>query len=347
LKHMSEHYAQLLHKIPTFKNNVLKIRMVKRKSVFRYKAIHEFEEFYRHKYAQQTLIRHFTNLKKFIKYLAEVEKVPLLHFDMVDLSKITIQNITSYERYLVSEMYMHRISKATVTKYLRSVLLLLDLMNMKHLSKLRYSIPKSLMDQGNRSNIKATVEEISAILEALDNNSHYKERDLSIVLLTMELGCRPIELVGITIDDILWTESKVNLYCIKSGQRALKISKRLTQLLKKYKEIRETYQLSHPYFFVNQFGEPMSQNGVASIFGRANKKAFGERRINPKAMRHTYATNALDNLNDFDEVSRSMGHLHGVSTEYYVYKSISRLLKMSAPYNPSTEINIGGEPDGI
>ena len=77
-----------------------------------------------------------------------------------------------------------------------------------------------------------------------------------------------------------------------------------------------------------------------------NKKAFGKAKINAKALRHTYATNALENLNDFEEVSKSMGHLHWISTEYYVHKSIKRLLANSLPFNPLLPLIEGDENNG-
>jgi len=348
-KHLLESFRRdlMVVKKTQFQPNLLKTRTVKRKAPHIFNAIQEFEAFFKHKYAETTLTRHRRSLKKFIIFLTSSARLPLQEINLMELSALTQQDLIDYESYLISEMHNHNIQKCTITKYLRTVELLIQLLKRMQLSKLQYNIPKSLMDNGKRSNVLAATEEIAAILEALDQISLYKERDLAIILLTMELGCRPIELVGITLEDVVWTESKVSLFCIKSGQRTLKISKPLTQLLKKYKIIRDTYNLTHNFLFVNQFGEQMSRNGVASIFGRANLKAFGERRINPKAMRHTYATNALDNLNDFDEVSKSLGHLHWSSTEYYVYKSISRLLKMALPYNPAEEINKSGGSYGI
>lgn len=327
--------------------NQLRTRTAEKRESEAYKAIYEFENFYEHKYASTTMLRHRRSLKKFIDFLKENSQIKSQEYNMNDLSQLKYQDIINYEKYLISEMNKQKIQKCTVNKYLRSVQLLLELMKLKQLSKLEYNIPKSLMDNGKRCNVNITTEEISAILEAIDKSSRYKERDLSIVLLTMELGCRPIELTGIKLQNISWTESTVQVYCVKSGQRTLKISKLLTNLLKKYNLVRSSYNLTHDFLFVNHFGEPLGRNGVCGILQSASIRAFGERRINPKALRHTYATNALDNLNDFDEVSKSLGHLHWSSTEYYVYKSISRLLNKALPHNPAQLINQGGDSHGL
>jgi integrase/recombinase XerC len=329
------------------KKNQLSTRHVAKREAEVYKAIYDFQTFYENKYASTTMLRHRKGLKKFIDFLKQNSSITLLECTMNELSQLKYQDIMNYEQYLVSEMNNHRLKKCSVNKYLRSIQLLLELMKSKNLSKLVYIIPNALKANGQRCNVKISTEDISAILETIDNESRYKERNLSIVLLTMELGCRPIELIGITLQDISWTESTVQLHCIKSGQRTLKITKQLTQLLRKYKSIRNTYNVPHEYLFVNRFGEPIDQNIVYSIFLIASMRAFGEYRVNPKSLRHNYATNALDNLNDFDEVSKSLGHLHWSSTEYYVYKSTSRLLAKALPHNPAKLLNQGGESRGL
>ncbi|RUT40370.1 hypothetical protein EJP82_25130 [Paenibacillus anaericanus] len=344
-KHKDDLILQLTNSLfipipPQKKLNCLKTRTVERLSPDKKycKAILEFSNFYRTKYTESTIDVKQRSLRKFINFLSTQTNIYFTSFELSEFSDLSNQNLLTYERFLVREMESHSIQKCTVYKYLRTMQLFIDLLRAKNISKLRYIIPPELRDNGKCSNIKASVEEIAAILEALDNLSVFKERDLTVVLLTMELGCRPIELVNITLNDLELVESKIVFFCQKSGQRTLNISKHLTKLLKKYLLVRATFNLNHDYLFTNQYGEPLSRSGVASIMGRANLRAFGERRINPKALRHTYATNALDNLNDFDEVSKALGHLHWSSTEYYVHKSISRLLNMSLPYNPANQI---------
>jgi site-specific recombinase XerD len=284
------------------------------------------------------------NLKCFTEFIADIKKMEKMSLE--DFTTLTMKDIVSYENYLIQRHNDGEIEQSTIYKYLYMVHLFVDFLRKNKKVIFIYNVPPSLKKQGKRTNAYATTQEIIVLLETAEQFSSFKIRDMCILLLIMELGCRPIEVTGLCIDDLRLSESLITLYCVKSGQRTLKISKDLTRLLRKYLEIRKQYNPKHENVFINVFGEPLSRNGVSSMILGINKKAFGDARINAKGLRHTYATNALDNLNDFEEVSKSMGHLHWASTEYYVHKSIKRLLKNSLPFNPLHQLTIGDEVNG-
>ncbi|GAE35702.1 tyrosine-type recombinase/integrase [Halalkalibacter akibai] len=251
-----------------------------------------------------------------------------------DFSDLTMEDILEYENFLIKRQNDGEIQESTIYKYLYVVQLFVDFLRKNKIIFLYYKVPSSLKKQGKRTNAFSATQDIIKLIETAEEHSNFKVRDMCILLLIMELGIRPIELTGLCINDLRLSESLITVFCKKSGQRTLKISKDLTKILKKYIEIRKEHNPNHTYVFINVFGEPLSRNGVASMIFNINKKAFGKAKVNAKALRHTYATNALDNLNDFEEVSKSMGHLHWRSTEYYVHKSVKRLLKNSLPFNP-------------
>lgn len=309
------------------------------KYTFYHEAILDFRDYYKKRYAQSTLDIHMRTLRQFLRFITErfSDMGPFMTLSEMKLNK---QMINAFEESLVERLNLEEIQKCTVYKYLISMKLFLDMLLKQKLIRFSYVIPASLRDQGKRSNDYVGSDEIVALLEAIENsNSKWKVRDMCTILLVMELGCRPIEVKNILLDDLILTENLISLHCVKSGRRTLAISKDLTKMIKKYLDIRSTQNIDHQTLFVNHFGEPFSPTGITSMFLRKNKIAFGYNRFNAKALRHTYATNALDNLNDFDQVSESMGHKHRSSTEWYIHRSIQRMLSRSLPHNPLNRMN--------
>lgn len=297
--------------------------------------VHSFNNFLDSEkgYAPSTRRNTIRNLKRFKEFLAEAaDKEGTIG---EDISIFSLKDVLNYENYLIKRLNNGDIQQCTVYKYLYVVELFVDFLKLNF----HYNVPPSLKGHGNRTNAYATTPDIINLIETAEQNSSFKLRDISILLLIMELGCRPIEITGLSINDLRLSECLITLYSVKSGQRTLKISKDLTKLIQKYIDVRNKFNPQHESLFINIFGEPFSRNGISTMIYNFNKKAFGVAKINAKCLRHTYATNALDNLNDFDEVSKTMGHLHWVSTEYYVHKSVKRLLKNSLPFNPLDQLS--------
>lgn len=280
-------------------------------------------------------------LKRFTKFITENTKKE--YGLEKTFSEFTLKQIISYEDYLIQRHNNGEIQQSTIYKYLYVVQLFVEFLRKNKRILFDYSVPPSLINQGKRTNAYSTTQDIIKLVETAEQYSNFKIRDLCILLLIMELGCRPIEVTGLVINDIRPSESLITLFCLKSDQRTLKISRDLSRLFKRYLEIRNRFNPNHDSVFINSFGEPLSRTGVSSMILKFNKKAFGKAKINAKALRHTYATNALDNLNDFEEVSKSMGHLNWSSTEYYVHKSVKRLLQNSLPFNPLHQLLKGDE----
>lgn len=296
----------------------------------------QFQQYYsQHNFATSTLEIHMRNLRGFILFLAKAFTQHRPFSTLQDMRRLTKNMITAYEEHLVDKLNNGEIQRSTVYKYLVTLRMFLKLLSKESIIKINYIIPESLIDHGKRSNDYVEVQQINALLDTLVmSKNRQKIRDMAVILLVMELGCRPIEVTNIKLTDLKITERQITIYCRKSGFRNLKISRDLCDVLRKYTLLRSTLNINHEYLFSNAYGEPLTRSALLTIFQRANMRAFGELRFNPKALRHTYATNALDNENDFDEVSASMGHKHRCSTEWYIHRSIQRMLKRTMPHNP-------------
>ncbi|MEI2395177.1 tyrosine-type recombinase/integrase [Paenibacillus phytohabitans] len=298
-----------------------------------------FESYYLQRgYAVSTLEAHMRNLRGFLSFLSNTFEMDSFA-SLTDMRALTKNMVSAYEMHLIDRLNSEEIQLCSVYRYLVTLRLFLSMLAKESIVKISYAIPESLRGQAERSNDYVEMEQINALLDSIVmSKSPVKTRDMAVILLVMELGCRPIEVANLKIDDLNITERQITLYCIKSGLRRLRISKDLCNVISMYLKIRSSMIMNHDNLFANAFGEPLTRRAVGSIFERVNRNAFGENRFNAKALRHTYATNALDNENDFDEVSESMGHKHRCSTEWYVHRSVKRLLTRTLTHNPLKRI---------
>jgi site-specific recombinase XerD len=255
---------------------------------------------------------------------------PKLSLHELEMPRLPLSIVREYEEHLITRLSLKEISEAYVYQ-----------------CSFRYKMPANIHSQGNRDNDYIPIQDVMKMIKTVHSTSRNKYRDLSILLMLIELGCRPIEISTIIIDDINLIERTVTVFSLKSGQRVLKISPTLKTLLKKYIEKRNALSVTHSELFLTCYKEPVCSGTIQSLVHVVCLNTFGDSRYSAKFFRHTYATNALEDGNAFDEVVDSMGHLHWVSTMYYLHKNKERLLANSLPFNPlkSLEVKLDGNPD--
>lgn len=281
-----------------------------------------------------SLVQHRKAVMSFFSFLTK-------NFPEYEHSKINQTHIKKYEHFLGQRIIREEITPASVYQYLRSIRLYVEFLYSKKLIKFTYEIPKHFIAQGKRSNEYIPKEDVIYLLKALTNFPQHFVRNLAILLLLFETGCRPIEICNLKMSDIKISESMITLYSKKSGQRKLKINHVVLKAIKNYISLRSGYNVDHGALFLKGNFEPLTVKAISHVIAKANEIAFGKILYSPKTFRHTFATNALDNFNDFDQVSKSMGHKNWVSTMYYLHRSHKRLLTNTLLHDPTTFVKGG------
>jgi site-specific recombinase XerD len=274
----------------------------------------------------------------FFKFLAEEFKdfpVPDL-LQELDVKQLVKEHIDSYHKFLGRRTSLNEISRSRALNLLRCLKLFLQYIRRLNLISFKYAIPGKFQIQHTRNNEYVNTRETMKLIDAILNYSRLPERNLSVFLIILDTGCRPIEITNMKLNDVYTSESTIVIRSKKSGQRKLKLSNLVMKVLRKYLKYREKLDYNGETLFLSTSNEPLTVNAIGQIYAAANKKVFGEVKYTAKTFRHAFATNALENKNDFEKVSRSLGHSHWVSTYYYLEKSIERLKRNTLQYNPET-----------
>lgn len=248
------------------------------------------------------------------------------------------EQFIKYEEFLRLRKVKEELAPSSVYQYLKGVRLFAIYLKEIGAISFQYTIPKNLIQQSKRNNEYVNVQDILSLLRIVSQTSVNPLRDLSIILLIMETGCRPLEVVNLECNNINLTDGNITLRSKKSGLRTLKLSKELIILISDYIRIRENYNpsLNESSLFLNIDGSKISRKTIYGLFWRNNIKVFGEIKFSPKSLRHTLITNALNNENNIESVANVVGHKHLSSTLYYFYRDINTIKQQVL----RTELNI-------
>jgi integrase/recombinase XerC len=246
------------------------------------------------------------------------------------------EQIGKYENQITSRVSSEEITLSTATIYLRAVQLFVKYLSSNNLVNKKYTIPLRLRGRAKRANEyvpeKRTIELLNSIYE-----SNHVIRDLSIFLIIVDTGCRPIEVSNLTLKDIDKIERTLSFECGKTEKRKVKISNEVMDVLNDYLQIRSEYNPKTEHLFISSSGNAFSPSSINIIFYSANLRAFGESLYPAKAFRHTFITNALEE-HSFERVSQIIGHKDWKSTYYYYYRSKKRLLTNTLSKSPLEEM---------
>lgn len=251
-------------------------------------------------------------------------------YDFKTLSQFEIR---SYEEYIAKRVLREELTRPSAYNMLNSVKIFLAFLKQINIVSIDYNIAQHLIARSEALNLYVETKDIKSLIHTIVLQSRDKSRDIAIVLLLIDTGCRPIEIANLTIEDISLSESTITFICNKSIQRKLKLNKFVRDQLNVYIKERNKMKLDHNYVFITRSNKPISSDRVSNIIRAFNYASFGEIRFSAYALRHTYATNALNN-NDLAEVASAMGHRKWKSTIHYKHKSKKRLLTNTLPYNP-------------
>ncbi|GGA40596.1 tyrosine-type recombinase/integrase [Psychrobacillus lasiicapitis] len=289
-------------------------------------------------YSASTIGTCLTRTKQFssqIKELFEKDFSSLEGFGNLDLIDIDV-----YENFLIERVRKNEIKNETAYNCIKNFRLFLQFLKYKEIIDYKYSIPKKFMVTPSQINVvipkEITLKMCDSILK--NPNMFHRYRNLAVLLVLVNTGCRPLEISNLKINDLNTTERKITLNSIKSSQRTLNLNQTVILILKKYLIARDSLMPQTDDLFLKRNGKPISPQNITSILHAINTKVFGESIANARSYRHSYITNAIEDRNDFKEISEAVGHKHWFSTQHYLHRSKQRLLNNTLQFDPTENL---------
>ncbi|HLP65365.1 site-specific tyrosine recombinase XerD [Flavobacterium sp.] len=183
-----------------------------------------------------------------------------------------------------------------------------------------------------------SVDEIDAIINAIDLSKEEGERNRAMLETLYGCGLRVSELITLKISDLFFEEGFVKITGKGNKQRFVPIS-RITQ---KYIEIYKNQVRSHlniqkgfeDTLFLNRRGKQLTRAMIFTIIKQLAVQINLDKDISPHTFRHSFATHLLENGADLRAIQLMLGHESITTTEVYVHLDRKHLTQIMNSYHP-------------
>lgn len=272
-----------------------------------------------------TLEAYLSDLGKLLSYFADEEKDPLdatlddLEHFSATLSDVGISptsqarilsGIRSFYRFLLTEEYID----ADPTELLES--------------------PK----KGEKLPEVLSVEEVDAIIDAIDLTSSEGQRNRAMLETLYSCGLRVSELCGLRISDLYLKEGFIRVEGKGSKQRLVPISRSAIDEIELYMPQRMQIDMKPGYedhlFASTHRRTNLSRIMVFHIVKELADKAGITKVISPHTFRHTFATHLLENGANLRVIQSMLGHEDIGTTEIYTHIDSRKLKREIIEHHP-------------
>lgn len=268
------------------------------------------------KYSNKTILSYKDDLIEYNEFLGN---------NFTNILNIDMNIVNNYMKYL----YDRKITKSSISRKLSSIrglynyLVREDIIKENHFNKIQNPkrelyLPKFLKD-----------EELDKIFSVCNSNNPTEERDTLIIELLYATGVRVNELVNIKIKDINRKEKLIKVLGKGNKERMVIYNNHTKKALDTYLKDGYNYfnKKSSEYLILNKNGNKLSERYIREIINKKVSQASLDIKISPHTLRHTFATDILENGADLMTVKELLGHESLNTTSIYTHITNEQIKK--------------------
>lgn len=183
-----------------------------------------------------------------------------------------------------------------------------------------------------------SVEEIDALIAAIDLSTNEGERNRAMLETLYGCGLRVSELVSLKISDLFFDEGFVKITGKGNKQRFVPIGNLTQKYIRIYKDdIRAHLDIKKGHedtLFLNRRGSQLTRAMLFTIIKDLATKIGLRKNISPHTLRHSFATHLLENGADLRSIQLMLGHESITTTEIYVHLDRKFLTEVINTFHP-------------
>lgn len=210
-------------------------------------------------------------------------------------------------------------------------------------SSRKFQIPKTLPKTLERSEIQRLLNAASKDFQ--NAKSEYQIwislRDMCILELLFSLGLRVGEMTALNVEDYREEDQSVLIHGKGSKERLLFLSPSVVcQKINAWLRIREIRYPKDNSLFPSRLGSRMSVYSIENIFTKYQKISKINQKATPHSLRHSFATQLLNNGAGIRDVQELLGHSSIVTTQIYTEVSLNRKREVLMRYNGRNSLGV-------
>lgn len=183
-----------------------------------------------------------------------------------------------------------------------------------------------------------TIEEIDALISAIDLSTNEGQRNKAILETLYSCGLRVSELVSLRFEDCFFEEGFVRVIGKGNKERLVPVSPSVVEEVNLYaKTDRENLQIkkgNEAYVFLNRRGAQLTRVMIFTIIKQLADKAGIHKNISPHTFRHSFATHLIEGGANLRAVQDMLGHENITTTEIYTHLDQRFLRDAILTYHP-------------
>jgi len=201
--------------------------------------------------------------------------------------------------------------------------------------------PASLLEApklGRKLPVVLSVEEIDALIAAIDLSKAEGHRNKSIIETLYGCGLRVSELVQLKISDIFASEGFVRVKGKGDKERLVPIGrvalKEIDNYLGSYRKNLKIDRSAVDLLYLNRRGKGLTRVMIFTIIKELAGKAGIRKTISPHTFRHSFATHLIEGGADLRAVQEMLGHESILTTEIYTHLDREYLRQSIMEHHP-------------
>ena len=280
------------------------------------------------------------NIQKFINYLDNEKRYPnttiksyskdldnyyaFIMLKKINYKTITKEEIRSYLKYLDELKY----SKSTVSRILStlrhfySYLITINIIKVNQFKLIRNPKKEKKLPNFLQS------DELDKIFDSINLDTALGIRNRLIIELLYATGLRVSEITNLKLNDIDISNQEIKVYGKGGKERIVFFGEYAKKYLKLYLDNARNELLNgnnSNYLLINHNGGKLTSRGVELIIDKVQNEAALKHNISPHVLRHTFATDMLNNGADLKSVQELLGHSSLSTTQIYTHITNERL----------------------
>ena len=261
------------------------------------------------KYSLNTINSYISDINIFLEYL---------HIQKLNYKDVNHEVIRSYLKYLDEKKYKN----SSINRILSSLNDYYNYLTKCKVTKYNYfediNRPRKEKRLPNFINYSEYMS-LLAIVEK-EENEFLKARNLLLLEILFDTGLRVSEAVNIEINNINKKEQSIKVLGKGNKERIVYYGDYAKNYLEDYLNLRRNINIvDKEYLFLNKNYTRLTRRGVEYLISDISKKALLRQKISPHTLRHSFATEMLNNGCDIRSVQELLGHKSLSTTGIYTH----------------------------
>uniref|UniRef100_UPI00404ADE20 site-specific tyrosine recombinase XerD n=1 Tax=Flavobacterium sp. TaxID=239 RepID=UPI00404ADE20 len=183
-----------------------------------------------------------------------------------------------------------------------------------------------------------SVQEIDALIHAIDLSKPEGERNKAILEMLYGCGLRVSELVDLKLSDLFFNEGFIKVTGKGDKQRLVPVGEFTQKHIEIYVNQVRVHQPRvkghEDVLFLNRRGKKLTRAMIFTIIKSLAVEIDLQKTISPHTFRHSFATHLLENGADLRAIQLMLGHESITTTEIYVHLDKTHLRKVMEDFHP-------------